>query len=165
MDKEIKIKKQYSIYKCEINAKNPLFLIFDEWSHLSNNLYNETLFIIRQLFIGLNKDKKDMNDLERTTIDSVLKILKSYNKKLILDKNHRLVNYYFMDYYFKKTNNKNYNSALPKQSAQYVIKDACDSFKSWFKALILRKYLNNNITFNLESLKSPEILNAKDIHK
>lgn len=30
---------------------------------------------------------------------------------------------------------------------------------------ILRKYLNKNITFNLENLKSPEILNAKSIYK
>lgn len=130
MNKKIESKKRYSIYKCQINEKNPLFKIFDEWAHLSNNLYNETLFVIRQLFTGLNKDKKDMNDLEKTTIDSVLKILKSYNKKLILDKDHRLANHYFIDYYFKKTNNKNYNSALPKQSAQHVIKDACNSFEN-----------------------------------
>ena len=30
---------------------------------------------------------------------------------------------------------------------------------------ILRKYLNKNITFNLENLKSPEMLNAKNIYK
>lgn len=135
MNKKRETKKQYSIYKCRISEKEPLFKVFNEWSHLSNNLYNETLFIIRQLFTGLNKDKKDMNVLEITTIDNVLKILKTYNKKLILDKNHRLVNFYFMDYYFKKTNNKNYNSFLPKQSAQHVIKDACNDFKNWLKAL------------------------------
>lgn len=140
------IKKQYSIYKCRISEKEPLFKVFNEWSHLSNNLYNETLFIIRQLFTGLNKDKKDMNVLEITTIDNVLKILKTYNKKLILNKNHRLVNYYFMDYYFKKTNNKNYNSALPKQSAQHVIKDACNSFENWFKAL--KSYKKDPSKFN-----------------
>lgn len=145
MSEETKTKKQYSIYKCRVSEKDPLFVVFDEWAHLSNNLYNETLFVIRQLFTGLNKDKKDMTDLEITTIENVLEVLKSYNKKLILDKDHRLVSYNFMDFYFKKTNNENYNSSLPKQSAQYVIKDACNSFKSWFKAL--RSYKRNPSKF------------------
>ena len=145
MNKEVEVKKQYSIYKCRVNEKDPLFAMFDEWAHLSNSLYNETLFVLRQLFTGLNKDKKDMTDLESTTIDNVLEVLKSYDKELILDKDHRLVNFYFMDYYFKKTNNENYNSSLPKQSAQYVIKDACNSFKSWFKAL--RSYKRNPSKF------------------
>lgn len=145
MSEELETKKQYSIYKCRVSEKDPLFVVFDEWAHLSNNLYNETLFIIRQLFTGLNKDKKDMSVLERTTIDSVLEVLKSYDKELILDKDHRLVNFYFMDYYFKHTNNKNYNSSLPKQSAQHVIKDACNSFKGWFKAL--RSYKRNPSKF------------------
>lgn len=145
MGKEAKIKKQYSIYKCRVSEKDPLFVVFDEWAHLSNNLYNETLFVLRQLFIGLNKDKKDMTILENTTINNVLEVLKIYNKELILDKDHRLLNFYFMDYYFKKTNNENYNSSLPKQSAQYVIKDACNSFKSWFKAL--RSYKRNPSKF------------------
>ena len=135
MDKEVKTKKQYSIYKCRVHENNPLFAVLDEWAHLANNLYNETLFIIRQLFTSLSKDKKDMSTLESTTIDNVLEVLKSYGKGLTLNKDHRLVDYYFMDYYFKRTNNENYNSSLPKQSAQRAIKDACDSFNSWFKAL------------------------------
>lgn len=130
-----KTKRQYSIYKCRVNKQDPLFSVFDEWSHLSNNLYNETLFVLRQLFTGLTKDEKNMSLLERTTIDDVLKILKLYNRKFVLDKDHRLVGYNFMDFYFKKMNNKNYNSSLPKQTAQYVIKDACNSFWSWFRAL------------------------------
>lgn len=146
MNKELEAKKQYSIYKCRISEKDPLFTVFDEWAHLSNNLYNETLFVIRQLFTGLSKDKKDMSSLESTTIDDVLEVLKSYGKNLKLDKDHRLVNYYFMDYYFKKTFNENYNSSLPKQSAQHVIKDACNNFKSWFKALKSYKKNPSNFT-------------------
>lgn len=145
MSSEEKTKKQYSIYKCRVSEKDPLFVVFDEWAHLSNNLYNETLFVIRQLFTGLNKDKKDMTNLESTTIKNVLKISKLYNKDIILDKDHRLVDCNFMDFYFKKTNNKNYNSSLPKQSAQHIIKDACNSFKSWFKAL--KSYKKNSSKF------------------
>lgn len=135
MKNEESTKKQYTVYKCRVDVKDPLFSVFDKWAHLSNNLYNDTLFVLRQLFVGLSKDRKDMSLLESTTIDSVLEVAKLYNKKLILDKDHRLVSYSFLDFYFKKTNNENYNSSLPKQTAQYAIKDAFDSFSSWFKAL------------------------------
>lgn len=128
-------KKEYSIYKCRIDEQNPLFIVFDKWTHLSNNLYNETLFILRQLFVGLSKDRKHMTLLESTTIDNVLKLAKLYGKDLVLDKDHRLVSYNFLDFYFKKTNNENYKSSLPRQTAQHVIKDAYNNFLSWFKAL------------------------------
>lgn len=130
MDNKIEDKKEYSIYKCKLKSDNPLFCVFDEWAHLANNLYNETLFVLRQLFTGLKKEEKDITPLEKETIDSVLKVAKSYKKKLILNKDQRLVNYYFMDFYFKKTKNENYNSSLPKQTAQHVIKEACDNFST-----------------------------------
>lgn len=128
-------KKEYSLYKCKLKNDSHLFCVFDEWSHLANNLYNETLFVLRQLFTGLKKEEKDITPLEKETIDSVLKVAKSYKKTIVLNKDQRLVNYYFMDFYFKKTKNENYNSSLPKQTAQHVIREACKNFSTWLKAL------------------------------
>ncbi len=146
MDNIIEDKKEYSVYKCKLKNDNPLFCVFDEWSHLANNLYNETLFVLRQLFTGLKKEDKDITPLEKETIDSVLKIAKSYKKTIVLNKDQRLVNYYFMDFYFKKTKNENYNSTLPKQTAQHVIKEACTNFSIWLKAL--KEYNKNPSKFS-----------------
>lgn len=145
MANKIEDKKEYSVYKCRLKSDNSLFCVFDEWAHLANNLYNETLFVLRQLFTGLKKDEKDITPLEKETIDNVLKIAKSYNKKLVLNKDQRLVNYYFMDFYFKKTKNENYNSSLPKQTAQHVTREACDNFSTWLKAL--KEYNKNPSKF------------------
>lgn len=127
--------KKYNIYKCYIKNDNSLYNILNEWSHLANNLYNESIFIMRQLFTGLAKSPDKRQKLETTTIEDVLKIAKLYNKKIILNEEQRLVNYLFLDFYFKKTNNENYYSLLPRQTAQSVIKEANIKFSDWLKAL------------------------------
>lgn len=127
--------KKYNIYKCYIKDDNPLYNTLDEWSHLANNLYNESIFIMRQLFTGLAKSPDKRQELETTTIEDVLKIAKLYNKKIILNEEQRLVNYLFLDFYFKKINNENYYSLLPRQTAQSVIKEANIKFSDWLKAL------------------------------
>ena len=142
----IEDKKEYSVYKCKLKNDSPLFCVFDEWSHLANNLYNETLFVLRQLFTGLKKEDKDITPLEKEAIENVLKVAKSYKKTIVLNKDQRLVNYYFMDFYFKKTKNENYNSSLPKQTAQHVVKEACQNFSIWLKAL--KEYNKNPSKFS-----------------
>lgn len=129
------LNKTYNIYKYRIIDGNPLYSTLDEWSHLANNLYNESLFVMRQLFTGLPKALDKRHELEATTIEEVLKIANLYNKEIILNEEKRLVDYYFLDFYFKKTNNGNYYSALPRQTAQAVIKEANAKFSEWLKAL------------------------------
>ena len=135
MENQIVQDKKYNVYKCYIKDDNPLYNTLDEWSHLANNLYNESIFIMRQLFTGLAKSSDKRQELETTTIEDVLKIAKLYNKKIILNEEQRLVSHYFLDFYFKKTNNENYYSSLPSQTAQSVIKEANIKFNGWLKAL------------------------------
>lgn len=135
MNKEALDNKIYNLYKCHVQYNSPLYNILDEWSHIANNLYNESLFVMRQLFTGLPKKPDKRHELEATTIVEVLKIANLYNKEIILNEEKRLVDYYFLDFYFKKTNNENYYSAIPRQTAQAVIKEANDKFSEWLKAL------------------------------
>lgn len=127
--------KIYNVYKNYIKDDNPLYTTLDEWSHLANNLYNESLFVMRQLFIGLAKQDGKRQKLEVATIKNVRKVAKLYKREIILNKTQRLVNHFFLDFYFKTTNNKNYYSALPRQTAQAVIKEANARFSEWLKAL------------------------------
>lgn len=146
MNESLINKKTYNIYKCYIKENDLLYEVLDEWSHLANNLYNESLFIMRQLFTGLAKPFEKRHNLEVTTIEDVLKVVKLYQKDIALNESQRLVNYFFLDFYFKTTNNKNYYSALPKQVAQAVIKEANAKFSEWFKAL--KSYKRNPSKFN-----------------
>lgn len=126
---------QYNIYKYHVKQDDSLFVLLDEWSRLANNLYNETLFVMRQLFTGLNKKPKERHELESSTIEDVLSVAKNYKKELILNEEKRIVSYQFLDFYFKTKKNENYNSSLPKQTAQATIKEAHSSFVYWLKAL------------------------------
>ena len=135
MDKEEFNNTTYNLYKCHIKDNNPLYKVLDEWSHLANNLYNESLFVMRQLFTGLTKSSDKRHELEATTIEDVLKIVSLYKKEIILNEEKRLVDYSFLDFYFKKTSNENYYSLLPRQTAQAVIKEANAKFTEWLQAL------------------------------
>lgn len=126
---------KYNIYKYHVKQDDSLFLILDEWSRLANNLYNETLFVMRQLFTGLNKKPEERHELESSTIEDVLNVAKSYKKEVVLNEEKRIVSYQFLDFYFKTKKNKNYNSSLPKQTAQATIKEAHSNFIEWLKAL------------------------------
>ena len=126
---------QYNIYKYHVKQDESLFVLLDEWSRLANNLYNETLFVMRQLFTGLSKKSEERHELENSTIEDVLKVAKSYKKEIVLNEEKRIVSYQFLDFYFKTKKNENYNSSLPKQSAQATIKEAHSKFVEWLKAL------------------------------
>ena len=127
--------KKYNLYKHYIKESDSLYPVLDEWSHLANNLYNDSLFVMRQLFTGLPKDPDKREPLETKVLEEVLEIKKTYKRELVLNKEKRLVDYPFLEHYFKTKNNQNYNSFLPKQTSQAVIKEAVTMFYSWLKAL------------------------------
>ena len=132
---------KYNIYKYYVKQGDSLFLLFDEWSRLANNLYNETLFVMRQLFTGLKKQPEERHELEASTIEDVLSIGKKHKKEVVLNEEKRIVSWQFLDFYFKTKKNENYNSSLPKQTAQATIKEAHSKFTEWLKAL--KDYSNN----------------------
>lgn len=126
---------QYNIYKYHVKQDDSLFLLLDEWSRLANNLYNETLFVMRQLFTGLNKKPEERHELENSTIEDVLNVAKKYKKEIVLNEEQRLVDCAFLEFYFRNKNNNNFISSLPRQTAQKVIKEAQSNFIYWLKAL------------------------------
>ena len=132
MDNE---EKRYNLYNYHIYDNDSLYNLLDEWAHLANNLYNESLFIMRQLFTGLTKTPDQRYELEAIAIESVLEVAKLYNKEITLNEEKRLVNYPFLEFYFRETNNENYYSILPRQTAQAIIKEADAKFSEWLKAL------------------------------
>ena len=117
---------------------------------LSNNLYNRANYIIRQLLTGLKKDTPTINEQE--VIDLVNKCIHEFNKlrkktylkshtdlsgfKEIkpLDKDHSYIGYNLLDFVLKHTNDVDYR-ALPIHTAQAVLKQLCDNYKSFFSAI------------------------------
>ncbi len=58
----------YSDRKLQINPGHPLYEWCSTVTSLSNNLYNASLFHIRQCMTGLNKTEEERQDLEKEVI-------------------------------------------------------------------------------------------------
>ena len=138
----------YNIASIEIKEKD-IIEYSKELAILSNNLYNRTLYIYRQLFTGLSKEIPTTN--EKEVIDLINKYIKLYNKKLKskykkehgsikgftgvkIDKDHKFINYNFLDYIYKNENDIDYRS-LPIHTAQNVIKQVIHDIESFFNAI------------------------------
>ena len=127
---------------------------------LSNNFYNRTNYVIRQLMTGLSKDSPTPNEEE------VIKLVKEYEEKyniykttpklkkdgkpknivnnskkkfskpkeykaLHFDSDHWMPTYDFLNYLFKETNDIDYR-ALPVHTAQKVIRQVIESWTGYF---------------------------------
>ena len=61
----------YSDRKVQINPGHPLYEWCSTVTSLSNNLYNASLFHIRQCMTGLKKTEEERQDLEKEVIEKI----------------------------------------------------------------------------------------------
>lgn len=94
------------VEKHKMKKNEEHYEVFKKMAHISNNLYNHALFLIRQNFIN-NKTK---------------------------DGHRKYLNYNAIDKIFKKTNEENYRS-LPIQTSQQILKTIDKNWKSFFKSI------------------------------
>ena len=106
-----------------------LFNHLDSYSALACNLYNASLYRIRQIFTGFDKPARTPNEAE--VFDEV-KLLESAYPSITV---RRVVGYSHLEKMMRVTNNPDFFAGLPMQSAQAVVKSACMDFSNWLKAL------------------------------
>lgn len=123
---------------------------FDFASKQSNNIYNLTMYYIRQsYFYGLEKDDTKLLDDVKNTVKFLNEQIKEYNQvstskdlELITKDNYPMYNYYFLRYLIKKLPNERFPEGevnpfylLPSTMAQNTVEVACKSWKGYFAAL------------------------------
>lgn len=116
----------------------PIYDWCDLTAHKANNLYNASLFRIRQCITSRKKKDDDLTDNEK----EVLHEIEVMNQVLQLEKKDvrkipksGSLSYGFLDDLMKSTDNPDYNCPdLPKQSAQNVLKQTNRDIKSFFEA-------------------------------
>ena len=124
----------YKIYQMVIKDKE-LNKTFEEWSFLGHYLYNETLYIIRNLFTGLDKDYSLITANEEEVISNVFEALAMYNSENVVGSNKRVPSYIFLNYYLSNYQRSTNYESLPRHTAQHIIKQALGDFKTWLAAL------------------------------
>lgn len=121
----------------------------DSITNAANNLYNATLFRIRQVMTAMSKNPSDWQENERTVMKELETYLPAMNENRAKSKRKKkatelfemptkekwLLNYYFLDCLFKVSGNADYkNPILPAHATQHAIKLACTDMKSFLSA-------------------------------
>lgn len=96
---------------------------------LAKNLYNASLYRIRQNFTARNKEHLSANEIE------VLNEINTTIQSCGLKKPKSLIHYHFLEKLMRATGNPDFFAGLPMQSAQHILKDAVESFKGWLSSL------------------------------
>ena len=112
-----------------------MFLYFDTLAHKAKNLYNASLFRIRNAFTAHGKTSLTSNEKEVLDELALLKGQKTYH----------VLGYGVLQRLMRVTQNPDFFADLPMQSAQATVKDACSDFQGWLAAL--RKYKQNPTLF------------------
>ena len=114
--------------------KDPgLYEYLDHHMHLSNNLYNATLFRIRQNFTFRKKEHPTENELEvQREIEETLELCPH------LKRPKSVLSYKFLERMMRVMDNPDFFAGLPSQTAEECQKAAVHDFRSWLASL--RKY-------------------------
>ena len=123
-DVQIVVKKSDEIYE-----------YFDLIAHKANNLYNASLFRLRQIMTGLNKDSKALSDNELEVFREVDRTVAINTKLSRPTKKNPYVSYQFLYHMMYINENPDYIcDDLPSQTAQQVLKVVVQDMKSFLKS-------------------------------
>ena len=117
----------YQVSQTIISKKRypELYNYFLSYCSLSKNLYNASLYRLRQNFTSFSKEVLTSNENE------VKKEIELTVLKTGLEKPKYSMNYRFLEKLMRVTNNSDFFTYLPMQTAQAVLKDAVNDFKCW----------------------------------
>lgn len=125
----------YRTDRIYVNTQHEMFPYFDTLAHKAKNLYNASLFRIRNAFTAHGKTSLTSNEKEVLDELALLKGQKTY----------RVLGYMLLERLMRVTQNPDFFADLPVQSAQATLKHACSDFQNWLAAL--RKYKRNPALF------------------
>ncbi len=125
----------YRTDRIYVNTQHEMFPYFDKLAHKAKNLYNASLFRIRNAFTAHSKTNLTSNEKE---VLNELALLKG-------QKDYYVLGYGLLQRLMRVTQNPDFFADLPMQSAQATVKHACSDFQNWLSAL--RKYKQNPTLF------------------
>ena len=136
--------------------KDPgLYEYLDHHMHLSNNLYNATLFRIRQNFTSRKKEHPTENELEvQREIEETLELCPH------LKRPKSVLGYKFLERMMRVMDNPDFFAGLPSQTAEECQKAAVHDFRSWLASL--REYKKHPEKY-LEKPKMPHYKKKRSI--
>lgn len=109
-----------------------LYGLFSSYAVLAKNLSNAALFRLRQNFTS--GDKEALTDNEREVLAEIEATIKATGKA----RPNAVISYPFLEKLMRVTENPDFFSGLPMQTAQQILKQRVQSYKDWLASL--RRY-------------------------
>ena len=109
----------YRTDRIYVTENHELYAYLDGFAHKAKCLHNAALFRVRNAFTAHNKTALAANEKE---VQGELALLKGQKSYYVLGKG-------VVEHVFRVTNNPDFFSGLPMQTAQHVIRQVCTDFK------------------------------------
>ena len=112
-----------------ISSDDLLYPYFDDLCRKSKLLYNAALFRVRNIFTGYDKEHRTENEVE--VFQEVALLQRSYPNMHV----RRVISYTHLEKMMRVTENADFFSGLPRQTAQQMVKQTVTDFKNWLASL------------------------------
>ena len=122
------LRPMYRTDRIYVTENHELYAYLDGFAHKAKCLHNAALFRVRNAFTAHNKTALTANEKE---VQGELALLKG-------QKSYYVLGYGILQRLMRITNNPDFFSGLPMQTAQHVIRQVCTDFKGWLASL--KKY-------------------------
>ena len=119
----------YRVTQRIISSDDLLYPYFDDLCRKSKLLYNAALFRVRNIFTGYDKEHRTENEVE--VFQEVALLQRSYPNMHV----GRVISYTFLEKMMRVTENADFFSGLPRQTAQQMVKQSVTDFKNWLTSL------------------------------
>jgi putative transposase len=115
----------YRVTQRIISSDDLLYPYFDDLCRKSKLLYNAALFRVRNIFTGYDKEHRTENEVE--VFQEVALLQRSYPNMHV----RRVISYTHIEKMMRVTENADFFSGLPRQTAQQMVKQSVTDFKNW----------------------------------
>ena len=119
----------YRVTQKIISSDDLLYPYFDDLCRKSKLLYNAALFRVRNIFTGYDKEHRTENEVE--VFQEVALLQRSYPNMHV----RRVISYTHLEKMMRVTENPDFFSGLPRQTAQQMVKQSVTDFKNWLTSL------------------------------
>ena len=119
----------YRVTQRIISSDDLLYPYFDDLCRKSKLLYNAALFRVRNIFTGYDKEHRTENEVE--VFQEVALLQRSYPNMYV----RRVISYTHLEKMMRVTENADFFSGLPRQTAQQMVKQSVTDFKNWLASL------------------------------
>lgn len=119
----------YRVTQRIISSDDLLYPYFDDLCRKSKLLYNAALFRVRNIFTGYDKEHRTENEVE--VFQEVALLQRSYPNMHV----RRVISYTHLEKMMRVTENADFFSGLPRQTAPQMVKQSVTDFKNWLASL------------------------------